>query len=100
MDIIVLQVNLKDNVATAFAEIAPSSTVKARDPQGRERPVEVKDAIPYGHKLALTGIPALSPVIKYGETIGRASQDISAGEHVHVHNTESCRGRGDWEGRA
>jgi altronate dehydratase small subunit len=34
-------------------------------------------------------------VIKYGETIGLATSDISPGEHVHVHNVEGQRGRGD-----
>ncbi|VFS54652.1 Uncharacterised protein [Leminorella grimontii] len=35
-------------------------------------------------------------VYKYGESIGRATQAIELGEHVHVHNVESERGRGDW----
>jgi altronate dehydratase small subunit len=34
-------------------------------------------------------------VVKYGEIIGRATADIAKGEHVHVHNIESLRGRGD-----
>ena len=34
-------------------------------------------------------------IVKYGEIIGRATQDIAVGQHVHVHNLESCRGRGD-----
>ncbi len=32
---------------------------------------------------------------KYGQVIGRATKDIEAGGHVHVHNLESTRGRGD-----
>jgi altronate dehydratase small subunit len=34
-------------------------------------------------------------VIKYAEVIGVASRPISVGEHVHVHNVESVRARGD-----
>ena len=34
-------------------------------------------------------------VRKYGEIIGLATKDIQQGEYVHVHNIESCRGRGD-----
>ena len=34
-------------------------------------------------------------LIKYGEAIGQATQDIEEGQHVHVHNVESLRGRGD-----
>ena len=33
---------------------------------------------------------------KYGEEIGMASADIREGEHVHIHNLESMRARGDW----
>jgi len=36
-----------------------------------------------------------SKITKYAETIGIASQPIAAGEHVHVHNVESVRARGD-----
>lgn len=36
-------------------------------------------------------------VIKYGEIIGKASVEIRKGQHVHVHNLESLRGRGDLE---
>ena len=36
-----------------------------------------------------------TPIIKYGETIGLATEDIKEGDHVHVHNVEGLRGRGD-----
>lgn len=45
--------------------------------------------IPAGHKLALSDICAGEPVIKYGQIIGRATQDIKAGEWVHTHNLRS-----------
>ena len=38
------------------------------------------DSIPAGHKYALCGIQKGECVIKYGEIIGRATQDIKAGE--------------------
>jgi altronate dehydratase small subunit len=34
-------------------------------------------------------------VIKYGEVVGRTTATINIGDHVHVHNVESLRGRGD-----
>jgi altronate dehydratase small subunit len=34
-------------------------------------------------------------IIKYGEVIGVATREIAPGQHVHVHNLESRRGRGD-----
>ncbi len=45
--------------------------------------------IPAGHKFALREIAAGDYVIKYGEIIGRATQDIRAGEWVHTHNVKS-----------
>lgn len=46
-------------------------------------------SIPAGHKLALQPIAAGEYVIKYGQIIGRATQDIAAGEWVHTHNVAS-----------
>jgi len=34
-------------------------------------------------------------ILKYAAVIGRATKDIQVGEHVHVHNVESTRARGD-----
>lgn len=51
--------------------------------------------IPYGHKIALKDIPKGDTILKYGLSIGNALDDIKAGDHVHTHNVESNRGRGD-----
>jgi altronate dehydratase small subunit len=48
-----------------------------------------------GHKFALDPIAQGEPVRKYGVVIARAMAPIEAGQHVHVHNVESNRGRGD-----
>ena len=42
--------------------------------------------IPMGHKVALRDIRAGEAVIKYGFPIGRASEDIPRGSHIHTHN--------------
>ncbi|MFG6505917.1 MULTISPECIES: UxaA family hydrolase [Sulfitobacter] len=42
--------------------------------------------VPFGHKVAICAIRKGEPIIKYGITIGTASEDICIGEHVHVHN--------------
>lgn len=85
-----------DNVATALEDIAPDTDIIVKV-GGREMPVHVISRIPFGHKLALVDIGRGQQVVKYGEVIGVATRDIKAGEHVHVHNLESCRGRGDKE---
>lgn len=53
--------------------------------------VRVKDAIPIGHKLALTDVPEGADVIKYGHVIGRAVAAIPRGAHLHVHNVKTKR---------
>ncbi len=45
-----------------------------------------------GHKSALCDIKKGEDVIKYGYTIGVATEDISAGEHVHSHNMKTKLG--------
>lgn len=82
----------RDNVATALEALEPGRRLEIRDTT-----VTVRDAIPRGHKVALTAIAAGDPVIKYGSPIGLASAAIEAGGHVHTHNLASSRGRGDLE---
>ena len=45
--------------------------------------------IPAGHKFALKDIKKGEYVIKYGEIIGRAKEDIKEGDWVHTHNVKS-----------
>lgn len=84
----------RDNVATALMPLEPGQTV-AVALEGARYEVAVRERIPFGHKVALALVPAGTLVIKYGETIGRAAVDIYPGYHVHVHNIEGTRGRGD-----
>jgi len=79
-----------DNVVTCCAPIAIGDSI----PVGAVS-VEATDNIPIYHKMAITHIPAGTPVFKYGQPIGIASTEILPGQHVHVQNLESDRGRGD-----
>ncbi len=88
MDILVM--HPADNVALAATDLAEGQVVES----GEQR-ITLQEAIPAGHKLALRPIADCERVIKYGQPIGRATQAIPAGAHVHVHNVESLRGRGD-----
>ncbi len=93
---IAIKVNDRDNVATIFADnIYKRTSVEVRDKKGKAEVLNVIDDIPYGHKIALTDIAVGDTIIKYGESIGRASKPIKKGEYVHIHNLESMRGRGD-----
>ena len=42
-----------------------------------------------GHKYALRDIKAGEDIIKYGNPIGHATEDIKKGEHVHSHNVKT-----------
>ena len=39
-----------------------------------------------GHKYAIRPIKKGENVIKYGNPIGHATEDIAVGDHVHTHN--------------
>jgi altronate dehydratase small subunit len=65
---------------------------------GRQFDLKISQGVPFGHKFSVIDIKKGQAVIKYGETIGFASEDIKAGQHVHIHNLEGARGRGDLEG--
>lgn len=82
-----------DNVATTITNLEAGSTVTFKF--GPKKKVKLKQSIPFGHKFALKKIKKGEKIIKYAEMIGRATQSIEEGEHVHIHNVESMRGRGD-----
>ncbi|MDR1835016.1 MAG: UxaA family hydrolase [Fusobacteriaceae bacterium] len=84
-----------DNVASIFADVATGTTVLVRDNKGKSFELVSKAEIPYGHKICIKPVKRNEPILKYGEEIGIASKDIAPGEHVHVHNLDSNRGRGD-----
>lgn len=87
-----------DNVATALRDLAVGEKIVVGVADDT-RSVQVRQAIPFGHKFALTDIPAGTDILKYGEVMGRATQEIPVGAHAHIHNIESLRGRGDLEAK-
>ena len=54
-------------------------------PPGAQMPsgLVLCDRVPQGHKVALVGIEAGAPVLRYGIPIGYALKDIAAGSWVH-----------------
>ncbi len=85
----------KDNVATLFLHNAPRHTKITLNINGKPQTITLEDEVPYAHKFAVAPIKKGEQVMKYGYSIGTATEDIAAGKHVHIHNTESNRGRGD-----
>ena len=91
----VFVIDQDDNVGTAVGELIEAGDSVGTQGRITDVTVVANADIPYGHKVALTDIPTGAQVMKYGLSIGSALEDIKAGDHVHVHNVESNRGRGD-----
>jgi altronate hydrolase len=78
-----LKVNPADNVAIAIRQIAKGEDVLV---DGMKLATAVEDIAP-SHKIALIDIKSGGVVVRYGEPIVQAKEDIRKGQWVHVHNT-------------
>lgn len=87
-------IDQKDNVATLLTDADKGDVIQVLIGD-RTTEINIEERIQFGHKFAVERITKGQNVVKYGEVIGRAIQDIGKGQHVHVHNVEGLRGRGD-----
>lgn len=78
-----LLLNGLDNVAVALENLKSGEYISI---QGKDEKLKVAQNIPYGHKLAIQNILKDERVLKYGECMGIATEDILVGNHVHVSN--------------
>jgi len=92
MDKKIIILNKRDNVATVLEDLPKNLTIKIKK---YNLELKLQENIPFGHKFAIKDIKNGNPIIKYGEIIGTSVKDINKGKHVHTHNMESNRGRGD-----
>ncbi len=81
-----IRLNAADDVVIARAEL-PAGTEVIKEK------VRTAVTIPAGHKIATRALKAGDPVRRYNQIIGFATQPISPGDHVHVHNL----GMGEFE---
>ncbi|MBO1909396.1 UxaA family hydrolase [Microvirga sp. 3-52] len=79
-----------DDVAVLIAGVEAGAFVKV---SGSDGPLSltVRQTLPMGHKIALRALSVGSPVRKYGEVIGRLTEPVAPGDHVHIHNLASQR---------
>lgn len=75
-----IQINPKDNVCIALTDLKLGEQFNS---------ITLKQSIPAAHKFANKKITKGSPVIKYGQIIGIATQTIEIGEWVHTHNLKT-----------
>ena len=83
-----LKINDKDMVAVLLEDGKENDKFIIK---GKE--YVLNDKIPFGHKVAIENIPPDKKIIKYGEVIGYATEQIKKGDWVHTHNIKSDRGR-------
>lgn len=80
-----------DNVATALRPLPRGTAAQLAGTGTGAAVVVLREPIALCHKFALRDLEQGSVIVKYGESIGRASRVIRAGEHVHTHNLKSSR---------
>jgi len=74
----------KDNCATTLDDISKDAELKVE-----KETITINQDIPLGHKFALKNIQKGEKILKYGEIIGIATEDIAKGDWVHTHNIKS-----------
>lgn len=79
-----------DNVVTTLKDIEEKEEIIA---SGLVINLSARQKITKGHKVAIKDINKGDEVFKYGTKIGTSIFDIVAGEHVHIHNIKSNRGK-------
>ena len=77
----VMTVDVKKGQTLRGWNMASDKTLRAKAAQN----------IPLGHKIALVEMPKDEGVIKYDESIGKASRPIKKGQHVHTQNLKTAR---------
>lgn len=78
---VIVKLHPNDNVVVARRKLEVGTAIGVDA-------VSTADTIHSGHKIATSAIAKGSPIVKYDQIIGFASQDIDKGAHVHVHNVE------------
>lgn len=80
----VLRVHESDNVVIAVSQLAKGTVIEDQNQQ-----ITLLADVPMGHKIATKDIKAGENVIRYGNPIGHAVEDIARGDYVHTHNVKT-----------
>lgn len=83
--------NEGDSVGVAVQDIEPGTHKAVYMDSEREVTVEVMEAIPLGHKVALVELGKGADVIEYSTRVAITREPIAVGQHVHVHNVRSAK---------
>jgi altronate dehydratase len=74
-----IRLHATDNLMIALADLAKGAMVPGVA-------VPLPGPVPRGHKLATRAIAKGEIVLRYGQSIGQATEDIPNGGHIHSHN--------------
>jgi len=81
-----------DDVGVAVIDLKAGDEIGVATLEGQSiGSVKIVQDIPLGHKVAMRDLAADKQVIEYGRAIGRVTEPISRGAHVHVHNIRTLR---------
>ena len=84
-----IKINPSDNVAVALQPLAKGTVIKLDNST-----LTLTEEIMQGHKFALKSLKPGDSIIKYGNPVGHATAEISAGSWIHTHNLKT--GLGDF----
>ena len=79
-----IRINKNDNVIVALTNLEKGMELEIDDLK-----IELQENIDKGHKIALEDIGKNENVIKYGLSIGHATEPIKKGEWIHTHNVRT-----------
>lgn len=80
-----VRVDRDDDVALLLDPVAAGGRVRVD-----EATIVAREDVAKGHKIAVRGIAAGTPVRRYRAVFGVATADIAPGAHVHVHNVRTA----------
>lgn len=82
------QIRSEDNVATLLGDVDAGERIEVR---GETHLPEIiaREPIREGHKIALVHIKPEDQIMKYGTSIGAATETVEPGGWVHLHNCRS-----------
>ena len=80
-----------DHVGVAVQDVSAGSRRAVHLDSDRELEIDVTEAVPLGHKVALQDLAEGAEVIEYRVTVGLTRKPIKKGAMVHVHNLRSAR---------
>ena len=82
-----IKINPSDNVAVALQPLAKGTVIELDNST-----FTLTEDIMQGHKFALKSLKPGDSIIKYGNPVGHATAEISAGSWIHTHNLKTGLG--------